>query len=101
MIVVSVLYPSGGSFNHDYYLQKHMPLVRERWQGMGLKEARVLRAIGTPDGSAAPYQVTTLLTFSSLQDFQKCAAAHGQEIFADIPNFTTVQAVVQINEPAE
>lgn len=98
MILVSVLYPSG-AFNHDYYLKKHIPLVQARWQGMGLKEVRVLRGVGAPGGAAATYQVITLLTFSSLQDFQKCTAAHGEEIFADIPNFTSVQPVVQLNEP--
>jgi hypothetical protein len=37
MVLVSVMYPNeaGSSFNHEYYLQKHIPLVRERWS-MGL-----------------------------------------------------------------
>jgi len=101
MILVSVLYPSGADarFDHAYYMQKHIPLVKSRWQGMGLQEVRVLRGAGAADGSAAPYQVMALLSFASLQDFQSCAAKHGTEIFADIPNFTNVQPLVQLNEP--
>ena len=32
MIKVSVMYPNtpGGRFDHDYYRDKHMPLVKER-----------------------------------------------------------------------
>jgi uncharacterized protein (TIGR02118 family) len=85
-------------FDTDYYLQKHMPLVRERWTPHGLKNAQVLRGAAKPDGSAADYQMMALLTFGSLDDFKAAGKAHGKEIFADIPNFTNAQAVVQIND---
>ncbi len=100
MVLVSVMYPSGSgaSFDHDYYLQKHVPLVKERWNSMGLEEVRLVRGVGTPDGGTPPYQVIALLSFRSMQDFQNAAQVHGQEIFADIPKFTNVQPVVQINE---
>jgi hypothetical protein len=39
-----------------------------------------------------------LLSFGSAGEFQGAAAAHGPEIFADIPRFTNVQPVVQIND---
>jgi hypothetical protein len=39
-----------------------------------------------------------LLTFRSITDFQAAGKAHGREIFADIPKFTSVQPIVQINE---
>ena len=54
--------------------------------------------LGAGDGSPPPYQVIALLTFRSLQDCQKAAEAHIQEILGDIPNFTSVQPVVQISE---
>jgi len=101
MVLVSVMYPNepGSSFKQDYYLQTHIPLVRERWNPLGLEDLRLVRGIGTADGSPPPYQVIALLTWRSMEDFQNAARAHGQEIFADIPNFTTVQPVVQISEP--
>jgi len=99
MILVSVMYANepGSTFDRDYYLQTHIPLVRERWNAMGLEDLRLVRGIDTPDGSP-PYQVIALPTWRSMQDFQEAARVHGQEIFADIPNFTTVRPVVQISE---
>jgi uncharacterized protein (TIGR02118 family) len=100
MLLVSVMYPSkpGSSFDRDYYLQKHMPLVKERWGPMGLENVQVVRGIDIADGRPQPYQVMALLTFRSMADFQAAADAHGQELFGDIPNFSNVQPVVQISE---
>lgn len=103
MALISVMYPigSGDAFDMEYYLKTHMPLVRERWTPLGLKEARVIKGVATPDGSPTPYPVIALLTWDSAESFKKGAETHGAEIFGDIPNFTNVQPKVQINENAE
>ncbi len=100
MIVVSVMYPGGdeASFDERYYVETHIPLVKERWSPLGLDDVRLLKGAGTPDGSAPPFRVMALLTFRSMQDFEKAGRAHGREIFADIPKFTDVKPVVQIND---
>ena len=102
-MLVTVMYPggSGTRFDMDYYLGHHMPLVRERWTPMGLKEARIVKGVGTPDGGPAPFQVIALLTWDSLDAFKAAAERHGAEIFGDIPRFTDTQAAVQINDFAE
>lgn len=100
MVLVSVLYPnqSGSRFDERYYLDQHIPLVRRRWEPMGLTDLRLLRGTATPDGGPAPFRVVALLTFASAEALQQGAAAHGAEIFGDIPNFTDVQPVAQVNE---
>lgn len=100
MTVISVFYPAspGATFAFDYYLDSHIPLVQRRWNPLGLKEVRVLRGSSAADGSAPPYLAIALLSFASLEAFQAAAAEHGPEIFADIPNFTNVQPVIQLNE---
>ncbi len=101
MVLVSVMYPNqpGSRFDERYYLDKHIPLVRQRWESMGLTELRLLRGTATPgDGGPATYRVMALLTFSSAEAFGQAAKAHGREIFGDIPNFTDVQPVAQLNE---
>ena len=100
MVLLSVLYPNqpGSRFDERYYLDKHIPLVRQRWDAMGLTDLRLLRGTATPDGGAAPYRVLALLTFQSVEALQKAASAHGGEIFGDIPNFTDTQPVAQLNE---
>ncbi len=58
MVLVSVMYPSGSgaSFDHDYYLQKHVPLVKERWNSMGLEEVRLMRGV-EEHPMAAPHPI--------------------------------------------
>ena len=102
MIVVSVLYPNtpGTHFDEAYYTARHIPLVKERWTSLGLQEVRLMRGLGTPDGGAAPYRMTALLSFDSTEALQRCAEAHGAEVFGDIPNFTDGKPVMQVSEPA-
>ncbi len=98
MILVTVMYPAGEKFDTDYYLKTHMPLVKERWSANGLKSAQAIKGTVKADGSAPDYQMMALLTFGSMDDFKAAGKAHGKEIFADIPKFTSAQAVVQIND---
>ena len=100
MILVTVMYPAGAqtTFDIDYYLEKHIPLVKERWTAHGLKGEQVLRGTAKADGSEPGYQIMALLTFGSVDDFKSAGKAHGREIFADIANFTNAQASVQIND---
>ena len=98
MFTVVVMYPAGGKFDLGYYMKTHMPLVDARWRSLGLKDWTVTKINGAPNG-APTYQVITTLTFDSGESFQKAVAAHGPEVMGDIPNFTDVQAVMQLGEP--
>jgi uncharacterized protein (TIGR02118 family) len=100
IVLISVMYPGGADtrFDHDYYLATHIPLLKERWTSLGLEKLQIARAVATPDGSPPRYLLIALLTFRSAADFQAAAAAHGPEIFADIPNFSNVQPMIQIND---
>jgi uncharacterized protein (TIGR02118 family) len=100
MIVVSVMYPAtaGASFDMDYYLKTHVPLVGARWNSCGLREAKVLSGAGAPGGGAPTYSVIALLTFDSAADFDQAVARHGAEVIGDIPNFSSVQPVIQVND---
>jgi uncharacterized protein (TIGR02118 family) len=100
MIVVSVMYPAGAgaTFDMAYYREKHIPLVGDRWNACGLREAKVLCGVGAPGGGAASYSVIALLTFDAAADFDQAVARHGAEIIGDIPNFSSVQPVIQVND---
>ncbi|GAC1337187.1 MAG: hypothetical protein NVSMB18_01620 [Acetobacteraceae bacterium] len=101
MPVIAVMYPSAGgaSFDEGYYMQTHIPLVRQRWEALGLTNISVMRGVPGPDGTAPTYTIVALLTFGSMDQFKSAAAQHGEEIFADIPNFTAGSPVLQFNEP--
>ena len=101
MIRISVMYPSGEGkkFDYDYYTKTHMGMVRSRWGGMGLVKVEVDRGVaGGVPGAPAPYAAVGHVFFDSLENFQKASKAHGQELFADVPNFTDIAPQVQISE---
>lgn len=100
MIRVAALYPnkSGTTFNHDYYLSKHVPMVKKRL-GAALVGAEIDRGIGTvTPGAPAPFHAIGYMTFKSAEDFQKVMGVHGQELMADIPNYYSGQPEFQISE---
>jgi uncharacterized protein (TIGR02118 family) len=101
MVVVSVFYPKTDSshFDHDYYLQKHMPLVRSRFQPMGLTTDTLIRGAAGMDGGKPVFELIGLLTFGSAAQVQAALAKHGQEILGDIPNYTNVSPLMQVNDP--
>lgn len=39
-----------------------------------------------------------LLTFNSAAEFDQAVARNGQEILGDIPNFSSVQPVIQVSD---
>jgi uncharacterized protein (TIGR02118 family) len=100
MIVVSVMYPAsaGATFDMDYYRETHIPMVRASWDTCGLREVKVLHGGGAPGGGAPAYSVIALLTFDAAADFDQAVALHGKAILGDIPNFSSVQPLIQIND---
>ena len=101
MVRMSVLYPAGPGkkFDLDYYAKKHMPLVEKRFSGMGFVRYEVDKGLGGgAPGSPAPFVCVGHVYFNSLADLQKATAAHGKELFADVPNFTDITPQVQISE---
>jgi uncharacterized protein (TIGR02118 family) len=100
MIKVSVLYPSGANSNFDmnYYLTKHIPMVKEKL-GTACKNVAVEEGIaGGAPGAPATYLAMAHLTFDSVDAFQKAFTPHAEAIMGDVPNYTNTQPTVQISE---
>ena len=101
MIRVSVMYPSGDGkkFDYDYYVNKHMALVKNRIGAAGLRRLEVDKGLaGGMPGAPAPYAAVGHLYFDSVADFQTAMKPHGKEFFADVPNFTDITPQMQISE---
>ena len=45
---ISVLYPRAATFNMEYYLATHMPLVKKSWAQYGLKKYTVTQYVLLP-----------------------------------------------------
>jgi uncharacterized protein (TIGR02118 family) len=93
MIRVSVLYPKGGKFDFDYYVNKHMQLVHKLLDPFGLVSTEVNKGVGD-----SPFMAAGHLVFKNIDDMQKALQAHDPELAADLVNFTDVQPQFQISE---
>jgi uncharacterized protein (TIGR02118 family) len=101
MISVTVLYPNqaGSKFDLDYYVHRHLPLVRDRLKPMGMRSLTytVERAMD-PAAPPQPYRLSAELRFDDMDSASRALQAHGAETQADIPNFTDVSPVILIGE---
>jgi uncharacterized protein (TIGR02118 family) len=100
MVKVYVIYPnnSDGNFDMDYYLSKHMPMVRDR-MGAALEGMTVDDGLsGALPGTQAAFRVIAALTFDSVAAFEKAFVPHAAEIQGDIPKYTNIVPVIQISE---
>ena len=101
MVRISVLYPNdpGKKFDHDYHINKHMKLVRDRLAGFGVVRTEVDKGVaGGAPGSPAPYVAIGHVCVNALDGFQKGMGQHGKEIMGDIPNYTNIQPQMRISE---
>lgn len=100
MIKISVMYPNDPSarFDHDYYRDKHMPLLKER-MGDTCKHYTVEKGIGGgAPGVQAPFIAMCHIFCDSVESFQQGFGPHAKEILADIPNYTDQKPVIQISD---
>ncbi|WP_166423631.1 EthD family reductase [Paraglaciecola sp. 20A4] len=100
MIKVSVLYPNSetATFDMDYYLATHLPLVAEL-VGNALVSAHAdLGLAGGAPGEAPAYIAMGHLVFESVESFQQSFGPHQGAILADLVNFTNTHPTVQISD---
>ena len=100
MIRVSVLYPNGEgkTFDHDYYRDRHMPMVQEL-VGDALKDYYIDRGITSGASDAPPpFLAVGHLLFESTQTYDAAFAPRAKEIMADIPNYTNSRPTMQFSE---
>jgi uncharacterized protein (TIGR02118 family) len=91
------VYPNtpGARFDHAYYRDKHMPMVKARL-GDACRSYSVDK--GLPGGAPATYVGMCHLFCPTLEGFQAGMGRHGAEIMADIPNDTDIAPIIQISE---
>jgi uncharacterized protein (TIGR02118 family) len=95
MIRLSVLYPSGdgSTFDHDYYRDHHIPLVRSTWNPASTE---IDRGVDGPNVAAVHF------TFPDRDAMNAAMAAEGTAaVMADVGNYTNIAPVLQISEVVE
>ncbi|WIX32606.1 EthD family reductase [Salinicola sp. JS01] len=96
MIDVMVAYSNQDDLTFDdrYYLEQHVPMVKNLLGKHGLCYVRVHRGTDT----SSPYYLIAHLGFDSPEAFETAFDIVGQQLMDDIPNFTDVEPLLQINE---
>ena len=100
MIKVTVFYENGEGkkFDMAYYCDKHIPMVKQKL-GAACRCVDVEQGLGgAQPGSKPAFVAMAHLHFDSVEDFQRAFAPHADSIMGDIPNYTDIQPVIQLNE---
>lgn len=100
MIKVNIIYPNkeGSHFDWDYYLNRHMPRAIEKL-GSGVKGVSVEQGLGgTRPDAPAEYVALCHYTFESVDDFLNAFMPVGEELQADMRNYTNIEPIIQFSE---
>lgn len=100
MIKLSVMYPDkpGARFDHAYYRDKHMPLLKAR-MGESCRFYTVDKGLsGRAAAEPAMYIAMCHIYCDSIESYQEGFGPHAEEIRADIANYTNVTPVIQFSE---
>lgn len=100
MIKISVMYPHAPAarFDHAYYRDTHMPLVKRR-MGESCRYYSIDQGLagGAPE-TAPTYIGMSHIFCDSVKAFQNGFGPHTAELMADLPHFTDITPVIQISE---
>ena len=102
MIKISILYPNnkGARFDLRYYVETHMPTsIRLLSAHPGFKGVSVEQGLaGGIPGTEAAYVAMCHFLFDSVEDFMAAFMPHAAVLQGDMPNYTDIEPVIQMNE---
>lgn len=99
MFKLTILYPNtpGGTFDFDYYLNKHMPLSLKR-QGAAVKSVVVEKGYDPAmPGVEFAYVAICHFIYESQQAFTDAFLPNAEELQGDIANYTNLSPVIQFS----
>ncbi|MHA6494894.1 EthD family reductase [Pseudomonas borbori] len=99
MYCVTVLYPNQPDcrFDFAYYRDRHIPMMLELL-GDNVLRTELRRGLQAVDGSAAAYLCLLNTHIRSPEAFAQVMSEHREWVLSDIPNYTDLQPIIQIDE---
>ena len=96
MIKVNVMYPytEGARFDHAYYRDRHMPMVKARL-GSACAYYTVEKCLA---GRAPTYVAMCAFICDSVEGYEAAMQEHRAEVLRDIANYTDIAPVLQFSE---
>ena len=101
MVMISIMYPNknGLTFDHEYYINTHMPMSIERLSAhAGFRGVSVVRGMagGMPDSEPAFVAMCQYL-FDSLEDFLAAFNPHAAFLQGDMVKYTDIEPTIQMS----
>ena len=100
MKCITILYPAkdNDAFGFEFYLNRHVPLIKDIL-GKCLERIEVRKGASAQDGSSAPtYTCVISIWIADWPAYEKAIAARASELIAEVPLFTKVMPIIQIDE---
>lgn len=96
---LTVLYPNADDvrFDFDYYRDQHLPLIM-RLYGKSIGRFELRKGLPAPDGAKPPYVAVVNIYVADQKAFEEAGAQHGQTLRDDVPNFSSVMPMFQMDE---
>jgi uncharacterized protein (TIGR02118 family) len=102
MVRISILYPNttGARFDVPYYIERHMPRSIQLLSAHpGFRGVSVEKGISGAEPNSPPaYVAMCHFLFESVEAFMAAFLPHAPELQDDIPNYTNISPLIQINE---
>ena len=102
MVRISILYPNqaGARFDFKYYTDVHMPRSIQLLSAhAGFRGVSVEQGVGGGAPRSAPtYVAMCHFKFTTAEAFLEAFMPHAAELQGDIPNYSSVEPVIQVNE---
>ena len=100
MIKITVMYPytEGARFDHAYYRDRHMPLVKARLGSTCAYYTIDKGLTGGAPGQPPAFAAMCAFICDSVEGYEAAIQPHRAEILGDIANYTDIVPVVQVSE---
>ncbi|MEO1102644.1 MAG: EthD family reductase [Pseudomonadota bacterium] len=98
-VTVQAIYPitDGSTFDYDYYITTHLPLVKTHFGPHGMSAISASKGVSGGPGAPPGYFAIATMTFPDI-DRLNAALAAGGPVIADLKNFTNSRAQFLIGE---
>ena len=96
---LTVLYPwqQDARFDFDYYRNKHLGMMRKLY-GKSVGGMQVRKGLHKGDGSPPAFVASVTIEITSMEGFDAAGKQHLPTLMADLPNFSNVTPLGQIEE---
>lgn len=96
---LAVYYPwqADAKFDYDYYRNKHLKMLAELY-GKSVGKMQVRKGLHKGDGSSPMFVTALTVEILSMEAYEAASKEHVAKLIADVPNFTNIKPVAEIEE---